>query len=74
MIGSLATGVASLIPTHGTVRPIFVGLPESGGWSYFAEKWHPMVSDEHAASYGSVEWTVFITTVAAGCASKFAVM
>ena len=37
--------------THGTVRPIFIGLPSSGGWSYFTEKWHPMISDAHAASY-----------------------
>jgi hypothetical protein len=37
--------------TQGTVRPIFIGLPASGGWSYFTEGWHPMVSDEHAASY-----------------------
>jgi hypothetical protein len=37
--------------TQGTVRPIFIGLSEGGGWSYFTEKWHPMVSDEHAANY-----------------------
>ena len=36
---------------QGTVRPFFIGLPESGGWSYFTEKWHPMVSDVHAANY-----------------------
>jgi GNAT superfamily N-acetyltransferase len=36
----------------GSVRPIFIGL--SAGqkeWSYFTEKWHPMVSDAYAASY-----------------------
>lgn len=36
---------------EGTVRPIFIGIPESGGWSYFTEKWHPMISEEHAANY-----------------------
>ena len=36
----------------GTVRPIFIGLPEGGkGWSYFTESWHPMISDTFAASY-----------------------
>ena len=36
----------------GTVRPIFIGLPEGkSGWSYFTEKWHPMVSDSFAAGY-----------------------
>lgn len=38
--------------TGGTVRPIFMGLTKGGdGWSYFTEKWHPMVSDSFAASY-----------------------
>ena len=38
--------------TGGTVRPIFIGLSKEGtGWSYFTEKWHPMVSDSYAASY-----------------------
>jgi hypothetical protein len=36
---------------QGTVRPFFIGLPAAGGWSYFTEKWHPMVSETHAASY-----------------------
>ena len=36
----------------GTVRPIFIGLPTiKRNWSYFTEKWHPMVSDTYAASY-----------------------
>jgi hypothetical protein len=36
----------------GSVRPIFIGLPEGGKeWSYFTEKWHPMVSDSFAAGY-----------------------
>ncbi len=36
----------------GTVRPILIGLPEGkSGWSYFTEKWHPMVSDAFAAGY-----------------------
>ena len=37
----------------GTVRPIFIGVPESGGWSYFTERWHPMISEEHAANYAA---------------------
>ena len=38
----------------GSVRPIFIGLPQGGkDWSYFNEKWHPMVSDSFAASYAS---------------------
>jgi len=37
--------------TSGTVRPIFIGIPASGSWSYFTEKWHPMISEEHAANY-----------------------
>jgi len=37
----------------GTVRPIFIGLPEGKEWSYFTEKWHPMVSDSYAASYAN---------------------
>lgn len=36
---------------QGTLRPVFIGLPAGGGWSYFTEKWHPMVSDAHAANY-----------------------
>jgi hypothetical protein len=36
---------------RGTVRPVFVGLPASGGWSYFTEKWHPMISNVNAAGY-----------------------
>lgn len=36
----------------GSVRPIFIGLPNGGkDWSYFNEKWHPMVSDSYAAGY-----------------------
>jgi hypothetical protein len=35
----------------GTVRPIFIGLPKRNDWSYFTDKWHPMVSDSFAASY-----------------------
>ena len=36
----------------GTVRPILIGLTdESSAWSYFTEKWHPMVGNEHAARY-----------------------
>ena len=36
----------------GTVRPILIGLPEGGqGWSYFNERWHPMISNSFAASY-----------------------
>jgi hypothetical protein len=36
----------------GSVRPIFIGLPATKTeWSYFTEKWHPMVSDSYAASY-----------------------
>jgi hypothetical protein len=36
----------------GTVRPILIGLPEGGKrWSFFNEKWHPMVSDSFAADY-----------------------
>jgi hypothetical protein len=38
--------------TGGTVRPIFIGLPDGGErWRYFTEKWHPMVSDSFAANY-----------------------
>jgi hypothetical protein len=38
----------------GTVRPIFIGLPAGGqGWSYFTDKWHPMVSDSFAAGYAN---------------------
>jgi len=36
----------------GSVRPIFIGLPQGGkDWSYFNEEWHPMVSDSYAAGY-----------------------
>ena len=36
----------------GSVRPIFIGLSGTKTqWSYFTEKWHPMVSDSYAASY-----------------------
>jgi hypothetical protein len=36
----------------GAVRPILIGLPQGGKpWSYFNEKWHPMISDSFAASY-----------------------
>ncbi len=36
----------------GSIRPIFIGLPKGGkDWSYFDEKWHPMVSDSYAAGY-----------------------
>jgi len=38
---------------HGTVRPVFIGLPASGGWSYFTEKWHPMVSNVNATGYAN---------------------
>ncbi|MDQ2777414.1 MAG: hypothetical protein M3Y57_21235 [Acidobacteriota bacterium] len=37
----------------GTVRPIFIGLPERKNWRYFTEKWHPMVSDSYAVSYAN---------------------
>lgn len=38
----------------GCVRPIFIGLKEGGeGWSYFTEKWHPMISSEHGANYAN---------------------
>ena len=38
----------------GTVRPILIGLTEAGkGWSYFTDKWHPMVSNSFAASYAN---------------------
>ncbi len=40
--------------TGGTLRPIFIGLPEaSKGWSYFDNNWHPMVSDSFAGSYAN---------------------
>ncbi|HEX8874890.1 MAG TPA: hypothetical protein VF780_09705, partial [Nitrosospira sp.] len=35
----------------GTVRPIYIGLPDGGGWRYFTDQWHPMVSNAHAAGY-----------------------
>lgn len=38
----------------GTVRPIFIGLPNGGKeWSYFTETWHPMVSDTYATQYAN---------------------
>jgi hypothetical protein len=37
----------------GTLRPIFIGLPAGKTWSYFTEKWHPMVSDSYAAGYAN---------------------
>ncbi len=38
----------------GTARPVLIGLTEGGkGWSYFTEKWHPMVSDSFAANYAN---------------------
>jgi hypothetical protein len=39
---------------NGSVRPIFIGLPaKAKGWSYFTERWHPMVSNSYALSYRS---------------------
>jgi hypothetical protein len=38
---------------NGTVRPIFIGLPQGKAWSYFTETWHPMVSDSFAANYAN---------------------
>ncbi len=39
----------------GTVRPIFIGLPvQNGGWRYFTDAWHPMVSDSFAKGYGGM--------------------
>jgi hypothetical protein len=36
----------------GTVRPIFIGLRQSGkSWDYFTDTWHPMISKEHGANY-----------------------
>jgi hypothetical protein len=37
----------------GTVRPIFIGLPRGKEWSYFTDKWHPMVSDSYAEGYAN---------------------
>lgn len=37
-------------PETGTVRPILIGLTDKG-WRYASEKWHPMISDEHASRY-----------------------
>jgi len=41
----------------GTVRPILIGLrdPDKNGkrWSYFDEKWHPMISDSFATTYAN---------------------
>ena len=36
----------------GTVRPILIGLTDHG-WSYFTDKWHPMVGNEHGARYAN---------------------
>ena len=48
---------------QGTVRPILIGLrgphkndqPDKNGksWSYFDEKWHPMISDSFATTYAN---------------------
>jgi hypothetical protein len=36
----------------GSARPWFIGLPAGGKeWSFFTEKWHPMVSDSFAVNY-----------------------
>jgi hypothetical protein len=38
----------------GTVRPILIGLPKDGRpWSYFTEKWHPMISDSFGLGYAN---------------------
>ena len=38
----------------GTVRPILIGFPEGRkDWSYFTNKWHPMVSDSFATNYAN---------------------
>ena len=38
----------------GTVRPILIGIPDGqSGWSFFTNKWHPMVSDSFAANYAN---------------------
>jgi hypothetical protein len=38
----------------GSVRPIFIGLPEGEKqWRYFTENWHPMVSDSYAKGYAA---------------------
>jgi hypothetical protein len=37
----------------GTVRPIFIGLKPDGDWGYFTDKWHPMISSDHAANYAN---------------------
>jgi hypothetical protein len=37
----------------GTVRPIFIGLRAGKEWSYFTEKWHPMVSNSYAEGYAN---------------------
>jgi len=38
----------------GTVRPILIGFPKDGRpWSYFTEKWHPMISDSFARGYAN---------------------
>jgi hypothetical protein len=38
----------------GAVRPILIGFRESRrDWSYFTNRWHPMVSDSFATNYAS---------------------
>lgn len=38
----------------GSLRPIFIGLPDgSPGWSFFREDWHPMVSNAFAVNYAN---------------------
>jgi hypothetical protein len=38
----------------GTVRPILIGLPEGrNSWTFFTDKWHPMVSDSFATNYAN---------------------
>ena len=59
MVVSHLNHIPSMLPREncpypnegGTVRPIFIGLPRGKEWSYFTDKWHPMVSDSYAASY-----------------------
>ena len=51
----------------GTVRPIFIGMPTLGsGWSYFTEKWHPMVRTLSPPAMREMPQTVCITTAAVG--------
>ncbi len=50
----LPQGDAPHPASGGTARPIFIGLTQEGkGWSYFTERWHPMISKEHAANYAN---------------------